>query len=66
MEELSTMRSSPGHVSTGNVISHSVSNFRGGVHIKHPLQKCADFNSSIANLFVNETPGSRILLTISV
>jgi hypothetical protein len=47
-------------------ISLCDSDFRGEVHIKNPLRTCADFNSSIANLFVNETPGSHIILTISV
>jgi hypothetical protein len=71
MEALSTMRSSPAYVSgpgigrngeghvflftSGNVFSHCVGDFL----------TCVDFNSSIANLFVNETLGGHILFSIS-
>jgi hypothetical protein len=70
------LRYGEGHVfwiSSGNVFSHCVSNVRGegpGLVLwrkcSYPLRTCADFKSSIANLFVNETPGGHILLLISL
>jgi hypothetical protein len=33
---------------------------------ENSLRTCADFKSSFANLFVNETPGGHILLSISL